>query len=151
MTLNHSVAHSCLTVCDPVDCSMQTFPVLKQSPELTHTHVHQVGDAIQPSHPLSSPSPPALNLQPQGLFQRVSSSHQEAKVLYLQLQHQSLQWIFRINFLYDWLVWSPCSARDSQESPPTLQFRSITSLVLSFLYCPPFTSIHDYWKNHSLD
>ena len=68
--------------------------------ELAQTHVHWIGDAIQPSHPLSSPSPPALNLsQHQGLFQWVSSSHQVAKVLALQFQHQSFQWIFRTDFL----------------------------------------------------
>ena len=69
----------------------------------------------------------------------------------VQLQSQSFQWIFRTDFLYDWLVWSPCNLRDSQESSPTPQFKSINSLVLSFLYSPTFTSIHDYWKNHSLD
>ena len=97
---SNSVTHSCLTLCDPMDCSMPDFPVHHQLPELTQTHVHRVGDAIQPSHPLSSPSPPTLNLsQHQGLFQWVSSSHQVAKVLEFQLQHQSFQWIFRIDFL----------------------------------------------------
>ena len=94
-------------------------------------------DAIQPSHPLSSPSPPAFNLsQHQGLFQWVSSSHQMVKVLEFQLQHQSCQWIFRIDFLLDGLGGSPCSPRDSQESSPTPQFKSINSSVLSFLYSP---------------
>ena len=111
-----------------------------------------LGDAIQPSHPLSSPSPPAFNLsQHQGLFKWVSSSHQTAKVLEFQLQHQSFQWIFRTDFLQDGLVGSPCSPRDSQESSPTSQFKSINSSVLNFLYSPTLTSIHDYWKNHSLD
>ena len=83
-----SVALSCLTLCDPMDCSTPGFPVLHQLPELAQTHVHQVGDAIQPSHPLSSSSPPTFNLsQHQGLFQRVSSSHQVARVLEFQLQH----------------------------------------------------------------
>ena len=84
------------------------------------------------------------------LFQWVSSSHQMAKVLELQLQHQSFQWIFRVDFLYNWLVWSPCSLRDSQESSPAPQFESINSLVLSFPYGPILTSIHNYRKNHSL-
>ena len=89
-----------LTLCDPMDCSMPGFPVHHQLPEFTQTHVHWVGDAIQPSHPLSSPFPPAFNLsQHQGLFQWVSSSHLVAKVLGLQLQHQSFQWIFRDAFL----------------------------------------------------
>ena len=97
------------------------------------------------SCPLSSPSPPAFNLsQHQGLFHWVSSSHQVAKVLEFQLQHQSFQWIFRIDSLQDWLVWSPCSPRDSQESSPTPQFKSIISLALSLLYGPTLTSIHDY-------
>ena len=76
------------------------FPVHHQLPELAQTHVHRVSDAIPPSHPLSSPSPLALNLsQHQGLFQWANSSHQVAKVLELQLQHQSFQWIFRVDFL----------------------------------------------------
>ena len=107
---------------------------------------------IQPSHPLSSPSPPALNLsQHQGLFQWVSSLHRVTKVLEFQLQHQSFQWTFRTDFLQDGLVGSPCSPRDSQESSPTPQFKSINSSVLSFLYSPTLTSMHDPWKNHSLD
>ena len=95
------------------------------------------GDTIQTSHPLSSPSPPAFNLsQHQGLFQGVNSSHQVAKILELQLQHQYFQGIIRTDFLQDWLVWSPCSPRDPQESSPTPQFKSINSLILSFLYGP---------------
>ena len=81
-----SVAQSCPTLCNPVDCSMLGLPVHHQLLEVTQTHVHWVGDAIQPSHPLLSPSPPAFNLsQHQGLFKWVSSSHQVAKVLELQL------------------------------------------------------------------
>ena len=72
------------------------------------------------------------------------------KVLDFQLQHQSFQWIFRTDFLYNWLVGSPCSPRDSQESSPTPQFKSINSLALSFLYSPTLTSIHDHWKNKAL-
>ena len=95
-----SVAQSCLTLCDPVDCSTPGFPVHHQLLELAQSHIHRVGDAIQPSHPLSSPSPPAFILsQYHGLFQWVSSSHQVAKVLEFQLQHQSFQWIFRTDFL----------------------------------------------------
>ena len=87
-----SVTQSCLTLCDPMDCSMPGLPVHHQLPEFSQTHVHQVGDAIQPSHPLLSPSPPAFNLsQHQGAFQGVSSSHQVAKVLEFQLQHESFQ------------------------------------------------------------
>ena len=147
------VSHqSCLTLCDPMDCHMPGLPVHHHLPEFTLTHVHWVGDAIQPSQPLSSPSPPASNLsQHQGPYHWVSSSHQVAKVLELQLQHQSFQWIFSSDFLEDGLVWSPHSPRDSQESSPTPQFKSINSLVLSFLYGPTLTTLHDYWKNHSFD
>ena len=88
-----SAAQSCPTLCNPMNRSTPGLPVHHQLPEFTQTHVHWVGDAIQPSHPLSSPSPPALNLsQHQGLFKWVSSSHQVAKVLEFQLQHQSFQW-----------------------------------------------------------
>ena len=86
------VSHSVLTLCDPLDCSMQGFPVHHQLPQLTQTHIHRVSDAIQSSHPLSSPSPPAFNCsEHQGLFQGVSSLHQVVKVLELQLQHQSFK------------------------------------------------------------
>ena len=133
-----------------MDCSTPDLPVHHQLLEFTQTHVHQVNDAIQPSHPLSSPSPPALNLsQYQGLFQWVTSSHQVAKVLEFQLQHQSFQWTPRTDLLQEGLVGSPCSPRDSQESSPTPQLKGINSLVLSFLYSPTLTSIHDHWKNHS--
>ena len=95
-----SVFQSCPTLCDPMDCSMPGSPVHHQLPEFTQTHVHWVSDAIQPSHPLSSPSPSALNLsQHQGLFKLISPSHQVAKVLEFQLQHQSFQRIFRTDFL----------------------------------------------------
>ena len=88
----NSVAQLCLTLCDPMDCSTPGLPVHHQFPEFTQTHVHWVGDAIQPSHPLSSPSLPTFNLsQHQGLFKWVSSLHQVAKVLEFQLQHQSFQ------------------------------------------------------------
>ena len=90
-----SVSQSCLTLCDPMSRSMPGLPVHHQLPEFTQIHVHQVGDAIHPSHPLS-PSPSAFNLsQHEGLFHWVSSSHQVVKVLALRLQHQSFQRIFR--------------------------------------------------------
>ena len=84
---------SCVRLFDPMSCSTPGFPVHHQLPEFTQTHVHWVGDAIQPSHPLSSLSPPAFKLsQHQGLLKWVSFSHQVAKVLAFQLQHQSFQW-----------------------------------------------------------
>ena len=147
-----SVTQSCLTLCNPMECSMPSLSVQHQRPDLTQTHVHWVSDAIQPSHPLSFPSPPAFNLsQRQGLFKWVSSTHQVVKVLEFQLQHQFFQWIFMTDFLWDGLIGSPCSPRDPQESSPTPQFKSINSLALSFLYSPTLTFILDYWKNHSLD
>ena len=87
-----------------MDCSTPDFPVHHQLPELAHTHVGWVGDAIQPSHPLLTPSSPAYNLS-QYLFIWVSSSHQVAKVLKFQLQHQSLQWTCRTDLLQDGLDW----------------------------------------------
>ena len=94
-----SVAQPCLTLSDLMDCSTPGFPGHHQLPELTQTHVHSISDVIQQSHPLLSLSPPAFNLsQHQGLSQWVSSLHQVAKVLEFQLQHQSFQWISRIDF-----------------------------------------------------
>ena len=100
-----SVAQSCPTLCDPVNRSTPGLPVHHQLPESIQTHVHWIGEAIQPSHPLSSASPPALNLsQHQGLFKWVSFSHQVVKILEFQLQHQSFQWTPRTDLLrMDWL------------------------------------------------
>ena len=139
------VVQSCPTLCDPMDHSTPGLPVHHQLPEFTQIHIHWVSDAIQPSHSLSSPSLPAFNLfQHQGLSQWVSSSHPLAKVLEVQLQHESFQRTFRTDFLQDGLVGSPCSPRDSQESSPTLQFKSINSAVLSFLHSRTLTSIHQF-------
>ena len=121
-----------------------------QLPEFTQTHVHRGGDAVQPSHPLS-PTPPAPNnSQHQGLFQWVSSLHEVAKALELQLQHQSFQWTPRTDLLEEGLVGSPCIPRDSQESSPTPQFQSIHSSALSFLHSPNLKSMHNHWKKHRL-
>ena len=148
----HSVTKLCLTLCDPMNCSTPGFPVLHYLSEFAQTLVHWASDAIQPSHPLSPASPLALNLsQHQGLFQWVDSLHQVTKILELLLRHQSFQWIVRVDFLWDWLVWSPCSPRDSRESSPAPQFETINSLALSLLYGPALTSVHEYWKNHSFN
>ena len=147
-----SVTQLCPTLCDPMNHSMPGLPIHHQLLEFIQAHVNRVGDAIQPSHPLSSPSPPAPNpSQRQGLFQRFNSSHEVAKVLEFQLQPQSFQWTPRTDLLEDGLVGSPCSPRDSQESSPTPQFKSINFSVFTFLHSPTLTSIRDHWKNHSLD
>ena len=146
------ITQSCPTLCNPMDCSKPGLPVHHQLPEFTQTHVHWVSDAIQPSYPLSSPSPPVFNLsQHQGLFKWVSSLHQVAKVLEFPLQHQSFQWTFRTDgsFRIDWL--DLLAVQGTLESSPTLQFKSINSSALSFLYSLTLRSIHDYWKNHSFD
>ena len=147
-----SVAQLCPILCDPMDCSVPGFPVHHKLPELDQTHVHRVGNAIQPSHPLSSPSPPAFNLaQHQGLFQWVSSSHQVAKILKFQLQPQlSNEYSGLISFRIDWL--DLLAAKGTLKS--LLQHHSLKSSVVqhsSFLCGPTLTSIHDYWKNHSFD
>ena len=124
-----SFAQSCPTLCNPMDCSMPGFPVLHHVLELAQMHVHWVGDAIQPPHPLSSPAPPAFSLsQHQGLFQWGGSSHQVAKVLELQLQHQSFQWLisFRID-CFDLLA-----AQGTLKSLLQHQFKSISSSALKF-------------------
>ena len=124
-----------------MDWGMPGFPVCYQDPKPAQTHVHRVSDAIQPCHPLSSPSPPAFNLyQHQGLFQWLSSPHQLAKVFQFQLQHQSLQWIFRTDSLrIDWL--DLLVVQEILDSSPTLvqkhQFFSIQRL-----YGPILTSIY---------
>ena len=140
---SHSVV---VTFCDPMDCRMPGLPAHHQLPEFTQTHVHWVCDAIQPSHPLLSPSPPALNLFPSiGVFSNESA---------LQIRWPKY-WRFSFSISpsneYSGLVGSPCSPMDSQESSPTPQFKSINSSALSFPYSPTLTSIRDYWKNHSLD
>ena len=119
-----------LTLCDPMDYSMSGFPVLNHFLEFARTHVHWVGDDIQPSHPLSSPSPPAFNLsQHQSLFQWVS-------VLPMNI------W----RWLQDWLISLLSKGLSSSPAP---QFKSINSLAFSLFYCPVLTSAH--WKNHSFD
>ena len=140
-----SVARSCLTLWDPMDCSTTGFPVFHHLPDLAQTLVHCVGDAVQPSHFLLSP------LFPPSIFPCIKVFSNELSLPIRRLQHQSFQWIFRIDFLWDWLVWSPCSPRDSQESSPALQFKSINFSALNLFYGPTLTSVHDYWKNHSFD
>ena len=124
------------------------FPVHHQLPEFPQTHVHWVGDVIQLSYPLLSPSPPTLSFPASGSFpmsQLFASGGQSigvsASVLPMNIQGR---------FPLGWTGWISLQSRDSQESSPAPQFKSISSSVLSFLYGPTLTSIHDYWKNHSL-
>ena len=148
-----SVAQSCPTLCDPMDYSMPAgLPVHHQLPEFVETHVHWVSDAIQPSHPLSSPSPPALNLsQHQGLFQWVSSSHQVAKVLEFQLQKSVLPMNSQDWSPLGWIGWIFLKSKRLSRVFSNTTVQKHEFFVLSFLYSPTLTSIHDHWKNHSLD
>ena len=146
-----TVQFSCsvmLPLCNPMDCSMPGLPVHHQLPEFTQIHVHWVGDAIQPSHSLLSLSPPTFNLsQRQSFFKWVSTLNQVAKILEFQLQHQSFQRIFRTDFLYDGLVWSPCYPRDSEESSPSPQFSSdVYSRFDAGYVC--IHSISAFWTPH---
>ena len=144
-----SVTQSCPTLCNPMDCSMPGFPIHHQLPKLAQTHVHRVGDAIILCHPL---------LLPPSIFPSIRVFSNESALHIRWTKDWSFR--FRISpsneysvliFLrIDWF-WSPCSPRDPQESSPTPQFKSINFSVLSFLYSPTLTSIHDYWKNHSFD
>ena len=147
-----SVAKSHPTLCNPMDCSTPGFSVFHYLLEFAQTHVHWVSDAIQPSHPLLPPLSVFNLSQHQGLFQWVSSSHQVAKVLELQIQHQSFQWIFIGWFsINHWLIQRLISFRidwfdllaDSQEPSPVPQFEGISSLALSLFYCMDLTSVHD--------
>ena len=147
-----SGAQSYLTLCDPVDCSTPGFPVLHHLLEFTQTHVHWVGDAIQPSHPLSPHSPPAFSLsQHQGLFQLFASGGQSigasasASVLPVNIKGWfPLGWTSLISL-------KSMGPSNPQEYSLTPQFESINSLAVSLLYGPALTSVHDYWKNHSFN
>ena len=135
------------TLCDPMDCSMPGFPVLHRLPELAQTHVHWVGVVIQPSRPLSSPSP-AFNLsQHQGLFQWVSSSHQVAKETSVLASVLPVDYSGLISFRINWF--DLLAVIGTLKS--LLQHHSLKASVLcsQLLYGPTLTSIHDYWKNHS--
>ena len=140
-----SVGQSCPTLCNRMDCSTPGFPVHHQLLEIAQIHVHRVGEAIQPSHPLSSPSLPTINLsQYQGLCKWVSSSHQVTKILEIHLQHQVLP----MN-IQDWFPLGLTSLISVQSKGlsrvfPTPQLKNINALTLSFLYIPTLTLIHVY-------
>ena len=136
------VTQSGLLICNPMDCSMPGFPVHHQLPEVAQTRVHRVSDTSQPSHPLSSPSPPALNLsQHRGLFQWVSSSHFSFSIS-LSKDYSGLT-----SFRIDWF--DLLAVQGTLKSLLQTTVQGINSLVLSFLYSPTLTSICDYCKNHS--
>ena len=138
-----SVPQACPTLCDLMNHSTPGLPVHHQLPEFTQTHVHWVSDVIQPSHPLSSPTPLAPNSsQHRGLFRWVSSSNQVAKVLEFQQGWSPLEWTGWISLQSKGL---------SRVFTSTTFQKHINSSVLSFLHSPTLTSIHDHWKNHSLD
>ena len=142
---SHSVPSNSLR---PVECSVPGFPVHHQLPELTQTHVHWVGDAIQPSHPLFSPSP-AFNLsQHQGVFKWVSSSHQVDKVLQFQLQYQSCsEYSGLIYFRIDWL--NLLAVQGTLKS--LLQHHSSKASILRGTAFFMVQLSHLYWKNPSFD
>ena len=130
---------------------MSGFPVHHQLPELVQSHVHQVGDAIQPSHPLSAPSPPALNLSQHQVFSNESALHIRWPKYWsfsFNISHSS-EHLGLTSFRMDWL--DLLAVQGTLKSSPTPQIKIINSLVISFLYSPTLTSIHDYWKKHSLD
>ena len=141
-----SVTQLCPTLCDPMDCGTPSFPVCHQLLELTQTHVHLVGDAIQPS--VSS------SVIPFSCLQSFPASGSFPMSQFFTSGGQSMSFHFSISPSneYSGLIsfWMDCP-RDSQEFSPTPQFKGINSLALSFLYSPTLTSILDYWKNHSFD
>ena len=148
-----SVAQSCPTLCDPMNRSTPGLHVHHQLPEFTQIHVHRVSDSIQPSHPLLSPSPPALNpSQHQGHFQWINSSPEVAKVLEFQLQHQSFQWISRTDWSsLGWTGWISLQSKGPSRdfSNTTVQKHQFFSAQLSL---ESNSHIHTWLlENHSFD
>ena len=147
-----SVAQSCLTLCDPMNRSTPGPPVHHQLPEFTQTQVHRVSDAIQPISssvvPFSScpQSLPAAESFPTSQLFTWGGQSTGVSALASFLPKKS-----QADLLHNGLVGSPCSPRESQESSPTPQFKSINSSALNFLHSPTLTSIRDHRKNHSLD
>ena len=148
-----SVAKWCLTL--PLKLhGLQhvSLPCPSSSPRVCSNSYPLVGDAIQPSHPLSSPSLSAFNLsQHQGLFLWVSFSHEMAKVFSFSILPTNIQGWFLLGLTGLIYLLSKGLFRDSQKSSPAPRFKSINSLVLGLLPGPTPTSIHGYWKNHSCD
>ena len=144
-----SVAQSCPTLCNPMDCGMPGFPVHHQLLEFTQTHVHQVSDAIQLSHPLSSPFLLPSIFPSLRIFSSESVLHiRWPKYWSFSFSSLSNEYSGLISFM---ICWFDLAVQWTQESSPMPQLKSISSLVLSFLYIPTLASVHDYWKNHSFD
>ena len=147
-----SVAQSCLTLCDLMDCRMPGLLVHRQLPEFTQTRVHWVGDAIQPSHPLSSPSPSTFNLsQHHCLFQMSQCFASGGQRIGVSASASVLPMNTQDWFPLGWTGLISLQSKGLFESLPASQFESVNSLALSFFYSPTLTSIHDCWKNQSLD
>ena len=125
-----------------MNCSTSGSSLFHYLPEFAQIHAHWVSDAI-------STSATPFSLQSFPASESFKVSWLLAKVLELQLQHQSFLWILRSDFLLELTGLSPCSPRDSQESSPASKFESINSLAFSLFYGPNLTSIHDSWKNHN--
>ena len=139
-------SQSCLILCDPMDCSTPGLPAHHQLPEFAQIHVHRVGDAIQPTHSLSFPSPPAST------FPSISIFSKESVLCIRWLKYWSFNFSMSPSNECSGLItfrisWFDLAAQETLKS--LLQHHS--SLALSFLYSPTLTSIHDYWKNHSFD
>ena len=141
-----SVVQSCLTFCSPMDCSTPGFPVHHQLSELAQTHVHRVGNVIQPSHPLSFPSPPVFNI----------SQHQDLFLSVLHIRWRKY-WSFSFSIspsmhIQDWfplgLTGLILKSKGLSRVFFNIRVQRSNSLVLSFCYGPTLTSIHDYWENH---
>ena len=146
-----SVAQSCPTLCDPMDNSTPGLPLHHQLPELTQIHVHWVSDAIQPSHPVVPFSCP-LSFPPSGSFQMSQLFASGGQSIGVSASTSVLPMNIQDWSPLGWTGWISLQSKGlSQESSPTPQFKSINSSALSFIYSPILTSIHYYWKNHSLD
>ena len=147
-----SAAQSCLTLCDPTDCSTQGSPVFYHLPELAQTHVHWVSDAIQPSHPLLSPSPPAFNLsQHQGLFQWVGSFHQYWPKYWSFSFSISLsnEYSGLISFRIDWF--DLLAVQGTLKSLLQHHSSKVSVLRYSAFFMVQLSHPYNYWKNHSFD
>ena len=140
-----SVSKSCLTLLKPMDCSMPSFPVPHCLLEFAQVHVHWISDAIQPSHPLSPSSPYAFNLSQRSFrsFSNESAFCIRLPSVSASVLPKSIQGWFPLGLI----GWSPCFPRNSQESSSSSQFKNVNSLVLSLLYGPTVTSVHDCWKD----